>query len=364
MTRAPGPATTTSSITDTAGLLSYRVSSVLDTSALHSAPVALHRFYHDAILHHVRTVERYRRGSLAGTLDPSISLECHFSPTASRTLFSTRFHPSASARHLRLAEEGFQRALRLDPMSVGALCGLGRLRSLYSSSVGGGGVGAPMGEALGEPIGSRIPSWFPFRDAAEQSHTGPGGGAADPCSYFRAALQAAASRQVSALSACTSRAGCLYAMEPIWCSYAAYWMSEECWRIAPVKEAFSVTPGATAVYASVAKWLRRSLQLYPRNDWALTSLGLLYFEPSVSLHPHLMRDETEGARSVVTIGSDLDLAEMSRLRGLALLQRALAINPTNTWALWGVGTYGKSTPGRDACQRLLRHLIVKSIRRP
>ncbi|KPA77918.1 hypothetical protein ABB37_06697 [Leptomonas pyrrhocoris] len=338
----------------TASLLGFRPTGVVDTSALFSVPPHLVQFCHDAVVHHAHAVQDYRK--LRSTS------QSPFDPVAlahSLSLAPPSVH-ARSLRHLQLAEEGFQRALRADPANVGALCGLGRLRclsvssSLSSCGVHEGATSLSMSTALHPPC----------------SHGVVGATSTEAVDFFAAALNSAAATAHTRLppesDSAARRASpenCAHAMDHVWLSYAAYWMSEEARRVrmsggGPTRP---LNSNHQHVSASAA-WLLKSLRYYPRNDWALTSLGLSYLRDA-STQPPTPRASRENETLAPCGIRKEDELELLKLRGLTLLQRALTINPANMWALWGVGTYGVSTPNRTTCQQLLRSLVLKNIPR-
>ncbi|KAG5504237.1 hypothetical protein JIQ42_06069 [Leishmania sp. Namibia] len=160
-----------SGVCDALALLYHGVGSVVDTSAFRSVPAALQRIRDDAVLCRTGTVQRYWRGALAATLSfsQSTSLQSHFQRTSSAALLLTLLLSGAFLEHLRIAEGGrreFQRALREDLESVGALCGLEHLPCLNSSRRGSS---VSLNEKLGIALASPIPPSFPSFDLAEQS---------------------------------------------------------------------------------------------------------------------------------------------------------------------------------------------------
>ncbi|KPI87945.1 hypothetical protein ABL78_2984 [Leptomonas seymouri] len=334
-----------------ASLLDFRATGVADISSLCSVPPQLLQFCHDAVVHHTRAVQHYvtwHNNSHpqydSGALMHALSLV----PPSTHT---------GSLRHLRLAEEGFQRALRADPANIGALCGLGRLRCL-SVSPSLSNCGAREGATSSVVTSSLL---------SPLAHDAVGVPSTESAHFFSAALNAAATKRLLFDSDATARRAspesCAHAMNNIWLSYAAYWMSEEAQRVRVTSSGLARPLSKDSSASSEPEeWLMKSLYYYPRNDWALTSLGLSYIHKALAqqLKPHESRESEASTPSGLRKENMLEVFE---LRGLALLQRALTINPLNMWALWGVGTYGSSTPHRTTCQQLLRGLILKSVPR-
>jgi hypothetical protein len=349
-----------------ASLLGFRSTGVIDTSALHSVPLAFRHFCHDAVVHHTHAVQNYLQlqGTPQASTDPSPFLQ-------SLSLVGHTAHPR-SLRHLRLAEEGFRRALRANPVSIGALCGLGRLRCL---SVRPSLSNYDDVHCVPTSCISASPFSSPYaRDAGRSARRN----AEETCSadakiFFAAALDVDAHRRPSPTSAVSawraSAESCSHAMDSVWLSYAAYWMSEET-RGVRVTSGDGTGAAAASVSQSSSdppesrEWLLRSLRYYPRNDWTLTSLGLSDLQSSAALYSTMAEDATEGTGPSESRGRNgVAQSDIVKLRGLTLLHHALKINPTNMWALWGIGTYGESTAHRTTCQQLLRGLILKNIPR-
>lgn len=348
-----------SEVRTVASLLDFQSTGVIDTSALHNAPPAFLRFCHGAVVHHTRAVQAYVMSQGPSFLTSDTAALTH-------ALSPVRHSAHASSmRHLAFAEEGFQRALRANPVCIGALCGLGRLRCLsVSSSLSC--QDAP--DASAHCV--RPPSLAPpfsenggglARQGADKASS------AEAVGFFSAALDVAAHTCLSssspsgATTTWPSPENCEHALDNVWLSYAAYWMSEEARRARVSRQSAAAKPHISDMSPESVEWLLKSLRFYPRNDWALTSLGFWYLQKATS--PQLAPCEVSSRVTQDKTNGECDATEVSRLLGLTLLHRALAINPTNTWALWGLGTFGASGSHRVTCQRLLRGLILKNLPR-
>lgn len=263
---------------------------------------------------------------------------------------------NAVMQHLMLADAYFHNVLEADPNNVGALCGIGRIRSLVPSA--GTGV-------LSNVHGRRCLSGGGFcidTDATERlCRRLSSSSAVVPLNarvvtaYLEAATRASESVLHEAPLTVKSVLG------PVFGSYAAYWMGNITGPAGALKASGSPqgsSPSSSSSTSSLAvqrqvaalarsqQWYTRAVELDPFNDWALTSLGLSYFQQHALVRAGVSH-ATQGA-----------VPSSATARGLGLLETALQVNPTNQWALWGIVAFAADTKRRNECFQLLRRCVT------
>ncbi|EAN86078.1 hypothetical protein C3747_324g17 [Trypanosoma cruzi] len=205
------------------------------------------------------------------------------------------------APHLGRASALFEAVLSFDPRDKGALCGMGRVKML----------------------GVEAACTVDFADARRYFATVLGGTEILPGNGWD--------------QKGNWDNGILAFENGQWESRAAYWMGEihRC-----SLDAETESNETKAIYKKDVKaWWEYAVKRCPQNDWALTSLGLLYMEHQ---HPRHHND-----------------VDMSRQYGpgVDILQRSLAINAQNTWTLWGLAHLAPDVKQRQMCHTLLKKLL-------
>lgn len=252
--------------------------------------------------------------------------------TPGATLRSTPRRSSAPPtgtvpERLALAETYFRGVLDVNPTSVGALCGLGRLRSLSFVSAA---AYSPL-PAANSVASQSLDNVYP---------------------YFLAAAR---------LGGCRRQASSVHGLlNTLHSSYAAYWTAATIRpRQLPEDVAMAIAaahyggvsapPSVQHAYAAMeeaSQWLSRALQWNQKNDWALTSLGF-----------HHLERAHHGSRAAKAGANFTRECCLDKLQGVHMLEEALRVNPTNQWALWGVANYSSVESRRTQCRQLLQTLL-------
>ncbi|RNF18812.1 putative protein SERAC1-like [Trypanosoma conorhini] len=207
------------------------------------------------------------------------------------------------AHHLKRASALFEAVLAFDPHDKGALCGMGRVKMLDVEAA------------------CRVA--FP---AARR--------------HFETVLGATAATPETGWERKGNREDGIAAFDDrLWESRAAYWMGEihRCSPEADIEASETLASNMQDVKA----WWEYAVGRHPRNDWALTALGLLY----AGHRPRRHHGDAEAARQCGA--------------GVELLQRSLAVNAKNTWTLWGLAHHSPDVTQRQTCRMLLKKLLRK-----
>lgn len=310
---------------------------VIDRAAMGTVPLSFLSFCRRAATHHAASVESYIQATAS---EPSThgSFKAGASPRSELLSISFPSPPNMlpSVKHLLFVEESFLKVLKSNPSDVGALCGLGRLRCL---SVAGA---SPTNQFSCPPFFSPTASVAEMYPGTSQLATNT----EEAVRFFSAALDA--SNSTSSCASSATPMTCREMMNCRWCSYAAHWIGELT-RTSTSSSSFTTSPEA--------EWYRQALQYCPTNDWALTNLGLLFIQTAQRQSLTLNSPENDKRYTPWWEANK----EMEAHRGVALLSRALVINPRNTWALWGAATYSMNTELRQSCQRQLRSILCRGV---
>ncbi|ORC89910.1 putative protein SERAC1-like [Trypanosoma theileri] len=209
-----------------------------------------------------------------------------------------RVDSNEKSNHLERASALFKMVLSLDPCNKGALCGMGRVKMLTTGNV----------------------SSFEFSDASR---------------CFAAVLR---DTDTKGTKSRWDEGNNVVAMKNgVWESRAAYWLGEIA-RCSIPTDPLIVNKEESSATVSRQLW-EFAVTRCPENDWALTSLGLLYtryYYDHVDSNTIAQRD-----------------------KGVELLQRAFVLNAKNTWTLWGLAQFATDPGQRHMCRHLLTKLLRK-----
>ncbi|KEG10811.1 putative protein SERAC1-like [Trypanosoma grayi] len=218
-------------------------------------------------------------------------------------------------RHLERASALFEAVLSYDPSDKGALCGMGRVKMLTTSTSCSG---------LGY-LGS--------------------------CRHFLAVLQATESHSVYPRG---HKGGILPLDNQQWESRAAYWLGEMSrYGLGTDPETAAAKLGCDSV---ARQWWEYAAVRCPENDWALTSLGLLYAKGQQQQHHHHHHQQQQQKPPLRDRFNARTIAQQEK--GVELLQRSLSLNSKNAWTLWGLARLSPDTAQRRTCRMMLRKLLL------